>query len=147
MGPVALSLSFTIAGSPISPVMQIVCDIFQPHLDFLYNQYPILSSILKYRCLVATVCDLVPPSTLSLLLTVHSCSLILAPNMPQKPSMRTWGTRFDTLPTSPPVSPVVGEAADTLEKAPFSTLDNSSDKFSQKKEDKMPHDASVFVGR
>jgi hypothetical protein len=54
--------------------------------------------------------------------------------------MRTWGTRFDTLPTSPPVSPSVGEATDAPEKAPFSTPD-------RKKEDKMPHDASVFVGR
>ena len=60
--------------------------------------------------------------------------------MPVKPSMRTWGTRFDTLPTSPPLSPPAAEAAVTSDLAP-------SDASSQKIEDKMPHDASVFVGR
>jgi hypothetical protein len=62
--------------------------------------------------------------------------------------MRTWGTRFDTLPTSPPVSPPVAEPAVASDLAQSSALEDTSDgKLSQKKEEKMPHDASVFVGR
>lgn len=65
--------------------------------------------------------------------------------MPQKPSthMRTWGTRFDTLPTSPPVSPSAHQAIASEETAPPQT----EPVLFEKKEEKMPHDASVFVGR
>ncbi|KAF8221675.1 hypothetical protein L208DRAFT_659669 [Tricholoma matsutake] len=64
--------------------------------------------------------------------------------MPQKSSMRSWGTRFDTLPTSPPVSPPLCDPAVGPQS---SALDDPSDpKLTEKKEDKMPHDASVFVG-
>lgn len=59
--------------------------------------------------------------------------------------MRSWGTRFDTLPTSPPVSPPLCDPAVGPQS---SALDDPSDpKLTEKKEDKMPHDASVFVGR
>ncbi|KAF8078842.1 hypothetical protein FPV67DRAFT_1663522 [Lyophyllum atratum] len=68
--------------------------------------------------------------------------------MPPKPflRMRTWGTRFDTLPTSPPVSPRTREASaeeDVHLDAPEQTVIDSTLK---RKEEKMPHDASVFVG-
>ncbi|KAF9460117.1 hypothetical protein BDZ94DRAFT_947042 [Collybia nuda] len=64
--------------------------------------------------------------------------------MPQKPSpqIRTWGTRFDTLPTSPPVSPPAQEATIPDE----NTLLMTNIIPQKKKEEKMPHDASVFVG-
>ncbi|KAJ7109996.1 hypothetical protein C8R44DRAFT_884008 [Mycena epipterygia] len=63
--------------------------------------------------------------------------------MPQKSPVRTWGTRFDTLPSSPPPSPqthetVLGEDA--------SATGNSLDASNVKKVEKLPHDASVFVG-
>ena len=68
--------------------------------------------------------------------------------MPQKssPPMRTWGTRFDTLPSSPPLSPTLRHAAPNL------PLSNPSEPpilepLAKPKEEKMPHDASVFVGR
>ncbi|PBK76730.1 hypothetical protein ARMSODRAFT_1011957 [Armillaria solidipes] len=68
--------------------------------------------------------------------------------MPAKSSTasRAWGTRFDSLPpTSPPLSPSsfehslrdVGTANNG--QAPF-------DASNKQKEEKMPHDASVFVG-
>ncbi|PBL00508.1 hypothetical protein ARMGADRAFT_382575 [Armillaria gallica] len=68
--------------------------------------------------------------------------------MPAKSSTasRAWGTRFDSLPpTSPPLSPSsfehslrdVGTA--NSGQAPF-------DASNKQKEEKMPHDASVFVG-
>lgn len=68
--------------------------------------------------------------------------------MPQKPSShsRTWGTRFDTLPTSPPVSPEALEAT-AQDVAVRDAPDFPSDITLRKKEEKMPHDASVFVGR
>ncbi|KAG6877870.1 hypothetical protein C0993_002871 [Termitomyces sp. T159_Od127] len=63
--------------------------------------------------------------------------------MPSKPTlrMRTWGTRFDTLPTSPPLSPPAAEPAATDAPEPPAT-----DPVPKKKDEKMPHDASVFVG-
>lgn len=64
--------------------------------------------------------------------------------MPQKTSPRTprtWGTRFDPLPSSPPSSPTPDEAAVALDAV---TVPETPTKG---KEDKMPHDASVFVGR
>ncbi|TFK77320.1 hypothetical protein BDN72DRAFT_38095 [Pluteus cervinus] len=64
--------------------------------------------------------------------------------MPQKPSLqpRSWGTRFDTLPISPPVSPSATKVSPTS--APVEAARFYSP--SGKKEDKMPHDASIFVG-
>ncbi|KAJ7446435.1 hypothetical protein B0H11DRAFT_2336849 [Mycena galericulata] len=63
--------------------------------------------------------------------------------MPQKPTARTWGTRFDTLPSSesPPASPQTRETA-LVDDAGTVNLDASN----LKKVEKMPHDASVFVG-
>ncbi|KAJ7070828.1 hypothetical protein C8F01DRAFT_1107992 [Mycena amicta] len=53
---------------------------------------------------------------------------------PKSNTARTWGTRFDTLPSSPPPSP------------PPTDVAPNSDAQSFKKTDKTPHDASVFVG-
>jgi len=69
--------------------------------------------------------------------------------MPPKPflRMRTWGTRFDTLPTSPPVSPRAREAT-AEEDVPLDMPEQTvADSTLKRKEEKMPHDASVFVGR
>lgn len=70
--------------------------------------------------------------------------------MPQKTSVhpRTWGTRFDTLPSSPPSSPPATEA-DPLQDADAikTTEAGNLDALPKNKEEKMPHDASVFVGR
>ncbi|KAJ7492410.1 hypothetical protein FB451DRAFT_531569 [Mycena latifolia] len=66
--------------------------------------------------------------------------------MPQKSAARTWGTRFDTLPSSPPPSPQTREAALVEDANTTSTTDNNLDASNVKKIDKMPHDASVFVG-
>ncbi|KAF7347648.1 RNA binding protein [Mycena venus] len=63
--------------------------------------------------------------------------------MPPKPASRTWGTRFDTLPSSPPPSPQTREVP--LEGDAVSTATNNN-ASSVKKVEKMPHDASVFVG-
>ncbi|KAJ7631151.1 hypothetical protein FB45DRAFT_917647 [Roridomyces roridus] len=60
--------------------------------------------------------------------------------MPQK-GHRTWGTRFDTLPSSPPPSPPPREA--DLAQDVSATSPEESNII---KKDKMPHDASVFVG-
>ncbi|KAG5644609.1 hypothetical protein DXG03_008087 [Asterophora parasitica] len=71
--------------------------------------------------------------------------------MPPKPSlrMRSWGTRFDTLPTSPPVSPPVREAA-AADAAPLHEMPEitpaTDPPILKRREEKMPHDASVFVG-
>lgn len=64
--------------------------------------------------------------------------------MPQSVPTRSWGTRFDTLPSSsppPPLSPPVQETASAV------SFDSVSDSSSKRKDDKLPHDASVFVGR
>ncbi|KAG6832548.1 hypothetical protein H0H92_000177 [Tricholoma furcatifolium] len=68
--------------------------------------------------------------------------------MPSKPSTRTrtWGTRFDTLPASPPISPEVGEAAGTVVTPANPSEASAVEPLFKKKEEKMPHDASVFVG-
>ncbi|KAJ7675396.1 hypothetical protein B0H17DRAFT_135636 [Mycena rosella] len=66
--------------------------------------------------------------------------------MPQKSAARTWGTRFDTLPSSPPPSPQTREAALVEDTHTTSTSGNNPDASNAKKIDKMPHDASVFVG-
>ena len=53
--------------------------------------------------------------------------------MPHKSRTRTWGTRFDSLDSSPPPSP----------QNPFVALDDAN----RKKETTKPsHDASIFVG-
>lgn len=68
--------------------------------------------------------------------------------MPQKssPRMRTWGTRFDTLPISPSISPPAREPGADV--ATSDAVDsNISDSLLKRKDEKMPHDASVFVGR
>ncbi|KAJ7170094.1 hypothetical protein C8R46DRAFT_223301 [Mycena filopes] len=61
------------------------------------------------------------------------------------PSPRTWGTRFDTLPSSPPPSPPPREAS-LAEDANATDTANNLDASNVKKVEKMPHDASVFVG-
>ncbi|KAJ6504401.1 hypothetical protein DFH09DRAFT_292099 [Mycena vulgaris] len=66
--------------------------------------------------------------------------------MPQKSTARTWGTRFDTLPSSPPPSPQTREAALVEDPNATSATGNNLDASDVKKVDKMPHDASVFVG-
>ncbi|GLB35936.1 putative RNA recognition motif containing protein [Lyophyllum shimeji] len=68
--------------------------------------------------------------------------------MPPKPfiRMRTWGTRFDTLPTSPPVSPPARAAAADQLAHPDAPGQAAADSAFKRKEEKMPHDASVFVG-
>ncbi|KAJ7651730.1 hypothetical protein DFH06DRAFT_552250 [Mycena polygramma] len=63
--------------------------------------------------------------------------------MPPKPA-RTWGTRFDTLPSSPPPSPLTHELA--LDGGATATSTTVNDASNVKKVEKMPHDASVFVG-
>ncbi|KAJ6520039.1 hypothetical protein C8R45DRAFT_45361 [Mycena sanguinolenta] len=63
--------------------------------------------------------------------------------MPPKPASRTWGTRFDTLPSSPPPSPQTRDTALEGDATGTATKDDASN---VKKVDKMPHDASVFVG-
>jgi hypothetical protein len=65
--------------------------------------------------------------------------------MPPKHASRTWGTRFDTLPSSPPPSPRSREVA--LEGINATGTATNDDASNVKKIDKMPHDASVFVGR
>ncbi|KAG6866048.1 hypothetical protein C0991_009145 [Blastosporella zonata] len=64
--------------------------------------------------------------------------------MPLKPSlrMRTWGTRFDTLPVSPPAH----DATDPADPPPDSPEALATEPVLKRKEEKMPHDASVFVG-
>lgn len=60
---------------------------------------------------------------------------------PQHVPTRSWGTRFDTLPSSPPpLSPPVQESASAV------SFGSVSDSSSKRKDDKLPHDASVFVG-
>ncbi|KAF5385322.1 hypothetical protein D9615_001326 [Tricholomella constricta] len=69
--------------------------------------------------------------------------------MPPKPSlrMRTWGTRFDTLPTSPSISPPAREAAaDEATSPDMPEQTPATEPVLKRKEEKMPHDASVFVG-
>ncbi|KZT30864.1 hypothetical protein NEOLEDRAFT_1174229 [Neolentinus lepideus HHB14362 ss-1] len=65
--------------------------------------------------------------------------------MPHKQTAkpRAWGTRFDSLDSSPPSSPPSQDTpafgTDTKDQTPESPT-------IRKKEDRMPHDASVFVG-
>lgn len=61
--------------------------------------------------------------------------------------MRTWGTRFDTLPSSPPLSPASREPSN-LNSPPSkpSELPSSHPSPQKFKDERMPHDASVFVG-
>ncbi|KAJ7225256.1 hypothetical protein GGX14DRAFT_637859 [Mycena pura] len=64
--------------------------------------------------------------------------------MPPKPSVRTWGTRFDTLPSSPPPSSPQNPEAALVEDN--TTFNNNLNASNAKKVEKTPHDASVFVG-
>ncbi|KAJ7246307.1 hypothetical protein B0H12DRAFT_1235586 [Mycena haematopus] len=64
--------------------------------------------------------------------------------MPPKLASRAWGTRFDTLPSSPPPSPQTRDVPlEGIDATDTATKDDASN---AKKADKMPHDASVFVG-
>jgi hypothetical protein len=72
--------------------------------------------------------------------------------MPQKPQprARSWGTRFDSLISSPPPSPdptgtVVEQ--DSVVCDASNTSVNTPELLLKGREEKMPHDASVFVGR
>ncbi|KAJ6621088.1 hypothetical protein B0H10DRAFT_2215358 [Mycena sp. CBHHK59/15] len=64
--------------------------------------------------------------------------------MPQKPAVRTWGTRFDTLPSSPPPSPQTREASLVQQDPNASSATGNVDALNAKKVEKMPHDASVL---
>ncbi|KAF7339286.1 RNA binding protein [Mycena sanguinolenta] len=72
-----------------------------------------------------------------------TCSIFSSILMPPKTASRTWGTRFDTLPSSPPPSPQTRDTALEGDATSTATKDDASN---VKKVDKMPHDASVFVG-
>jgi hypothetical protein len=68
--------------------------------------------------------------------------------MPPKPPLqaRAWGTRYDSLRISPPISPRAGKdegrrSAQDKESPP---LDGQPTK---RKDDKLSHDASIFIGR
>ncbi|KAJ4485892.1 hypothetical protein J3R30DRAFT_3697315 [Lentinula aciculospora] len=61
--------------------------------------------------------------------------------MPSKPSARTWGTRFDSLP--PPASPE--SCAATMESSDHLQDSAPSEPF-VKTAERNPHDASIFVG-
>ncbi|KAF8167683.1 hypothetical protein B0H34DRAFT_792378 [Crassisporium funariophilum] len=58
----------------------------------------------------------------------------MSPNLPTHP--RSWGTRFSTSPPNSPASAVQHEEY----------RDVSGTELNKQKEDKLPHDASVFVG-
>ena len=65
--------------------------------------------------------------------------------MPPKTNQtRAWGTRYDTLPSSPPASP---EAKQDEIQLALQDPNSSPDSQETHKEDKQPHDASIFVGR
>lgn len=64
---------------------------------------------------------------------------------PKQPNpTRAWGTRYDTLPTSPPVSPEIDRYR---EQQAFQDINASPEGSTERSETKLPHDASVFVGR
>jgi hypothetical protein len=70
--------------------------------------------------------------------------------MPQKllPQSRTWGTRFDSFissDASPPRSPQVEHKKAT--NVPDITTGCVPDETPKPKDQRMPHDASIFVGR
>ncbi|KAF8898973.1 hypothetical protein BD779DRAFT_50484 [Infundibulicybe gibba] len=96
------------------------------HYFILY----ILSRILKYYIYSSPL----PPSSSS---TSHLSSY---PHHASKTrhSDPHLGTRFDTLPSSPPVSP--------LATAPPADAQDRDRDPAKKRDDKMPHDASIFVG-
>jgi len=65
--------------------------------------------------------------------------------MPPKTNQaRAWGTRYDTLPSSPPASPGAKQNETQLVLQDPSPSPEGQDIY---KEDKQPHDASIFVGR
>jgi hypothetical protein len=63
--------------------------------------------------------------------------------MPSKSAhlTRTWGTRFDSLPSSPPPTSNDGDSRE------LSVSDLPPVARISSKDDKPPHDASIFVGR
>lgn len=65
---------------------------------------------------------------------------------PKQPNQtRAWGTRYDTLPMSPPVSPETQKAKNRMV-AQDDDCEPSPDGRSKRKDDRLPHDASIFVG-
>ncbi|XP_006454050.1 hypothetical protein AGABI2DRAFT_113810 [Agaricus bisporus var. bisporus H97] len=63
---------------------------------------------------------------------------------PKQPNpTRAWGTRYDTLPTSPPVSPEIDRYR---EQQAFQDINASPEGSTERSDTKLPHDASVFVG-
>ncbi|CAK5280300.1 unnamed protein product [Mycena citricolor] len=68
--------------------------------------------------------------------------------MPQKPGVRSWGTRFDTLPSSEPASPQSpGLSLDQSHAQVVNQhVNNAFDASGHTTQEKLPHDASVFVG-
>ncbi|KAG7098997.1 hypothetical protein E1B28_000883 [Marasmius oreades] len=64
----------------------------------------------------------------------------------QLPRPRQWGTRFDSLPSSPPPSPKSeGALVQDYPDSDARTVEPDAS-FVNRKHEKMPHDASVFVG-
>jgi hypothetical protein len=95
--------------------------------------------------LVGSWLSLLPPPSP----TFHKSSLpiLSITSMPPKPAVRTWGTRFDTLPSSPPPSPQTRETALLQDPNAADGTGSNIDASNTKKVEKMPHNASVFVGR
>ena len=82
--------------------------------------------------------------------TFHKDSYSTTSCMPQKllSQPRTWGTRFDSFilsDASPPRSPQV-EITKTTD-VPDVTTERLPDETPMPKDQRMPHDASIFVGR
>lgn len=61
--------------------------------------------------------------------------------MPQHTQARSWGTRFDTLLSAPPLSPTEDPNV-TTQDIPLSACDDS-----KKSADRIVQDASIFIGR
>lgn len=90
---------------------------------------------------------------------LQSLYLSYSCNMAPKPVTRdrAWGTRYDTLDLSPPVSPhsltrmstaqAQISAAASLPESQDEPSEGAPHTISETKTEKMPHDASVFVGR
>jgi hypothetical protein len=70
----------------------------------------------------------------------------MPPNILPKP--RTWGTRFDPLPSSPPSSPRPIEVQnETGTRVPSEVADDQSIMPFRRTDERVHHEASIFVGR
>ncbi|KAH7916363.1 hypothetical protein BJ138DRAFT_1108734 [Hygrophoropsis aurantiaca] len=66
--------------------------------------------------------------------------------MPQNPQTRAWGTRFDSLLGSPPISPMAEADSPQREGGTSATSDFLTENYPKRLHDKVVHDASIFVG-